>query len=195
MNRLKSAIISWIFPVLAVVAVACSYNQSGTTNYLCRQQYALCTSALCVPQPGNPSKAICFCSVEEGPSLATVHCDSIKPSTDKNGIRTVFSTFSFNQFEEGKKGMKCPSNTPWTWCLNKTCTVDPTNPKKAVCVCDVMRNTGEWMTLGGNCDTSTCATGYWSGATLQDNDQGNEFLVKALGLKESPAKWCQAAPR
>jgi len=21
--------------------------------------------------------------------------------------------------------MKCPKGTPWTWCLNKRCTVDP----------------------------------------------------------------------
>jgi len=85
------------------------------------------------------------------------------------------------QFEAGKKGMKCPSGTPWTWCLNKRCTVDPGNSKRAICSCDVMRS-GEWMTLGGNCDTSTCNTGYWSGAALSDFASGVVFLSKPSEL-------------
>ena len=130
------------------------------------------------------------CLKSDGASMATVDCDSISPSTDSNGIQTIYSTFSFDQFTEGKKGMKCPSGTPWTWCLNKKCTVDPTNSKKATCVCDVVR-TGDWMTLGGNCDTSTCKTGYWSGAAMKDNESSNAFMTKALGLDKSPVKWCQ----
>jgi hypothetical protein len=195
MNRLNAALLSYILPVVAVIAVAFSYAQyshaSNPKNQLCKHQFALCTSALCVPQPGDPTKAICFCDVEEGASMSTVPCNTIAPSTDVNGIRTVYSTFSLKQFQEGKKGMKCPDGTPWTWCLNKRCTVDPNNSKKAICVCDVVR-TGKWMTLGGNCDTSTCKTGYWSAAPLADFADGNAFMTKALGLKESPAKWCPA---
>ncbi|MGE3808543.1 MAG: hypothetical protein AB7K24_28085 [Gemmataceae bacterium] len=123
--------------------------------------------------------------------MSTVDCNRLKPSTDDNGIRTVYSTFSLKQFTEGKKGMKCPAGTPWTWCLNKRCTVDPANPKKAICVCDVVRK-GEWMTLGGNCDTKTCKTAYWSAAPLADFDTGNAFMTRAMGYKESPAKWCPA---
>ena len=124
--------------------------------------------------------------------MSSTSCDKLQPSTDAQGIRTLFSAYSMKQFQEGKQGMKCPDGTPWTWCLNKRCTVDPANPKKAICVCDVMR-TGEWMTLGGNCDTATCATGYWSGATIENVEQGSAFMVKALGLDPSPLKWCQAA--
>lgn len=165
-------------------------NASRTNGMnLCSHQYALCTSALCVPQPGDPAKAICFCDVEEGESMCTVPCDTLKPSSDANGIRTVYSTFSIRQFDQGKEAMKCPNGTPWTWCLNKQCTVDPSNPKRAICACDVIRS-DEWMTLGGNCDTSTCKTGYWSGAAMKDWDAGNIFMTKALGLKQSPAKWC-----
>jgi len=184
--------ISYILPVVAVICVAFSNVQSSNANQLCKQQFALCTSALCVPQPGDPTKAICICDVKEGASMSTVSCDTIAPSTDSNGIRTLYSTFSLDQFQEGKKGMKCPSDTPWTWCLNKRCTVDPTNPKKAICTCDVVRNAGEWMTLGGNCDTSTCQTGYWSGALMKDFEGGTAFLLKALGYEASPVKWCQA---
>jgi hypothetical protein len=195
-STMKTALISYVLPImlpaLAVLAVACGYDQvSGGKMNLCKHPYALCTSALCVPQPGDPSKAICLCDVEEGPSMSTTPCDKLQPATDANGIQTVYSTFSFKQYNEGKKAMKCPSGTPWTWCLNKRCTVDTSNPKKAICVCDVVR-TGEWTTLGGNCDTSTCETGYWSGATIKDSEEGNIFMTKALGIDKSPVKWCQA---
>lgn len=198
MNSLKPLLVSYVVPIAAVSTVFLGYvgyaEASKGTNTLCEQTFALCTSALCVPQPGDPTKAICFCDVEEGKSMSTVPCDTIKPSTDANGIRTVYSTFSPIQFKTlGLKGMKCPAGTPWTWCLNKICTVDPTNPRKAICVCDVVR-TGEWMTLGGECDTSTCKTGYWSGAPLADFASGNDFMTKALGLKESLAKWCPNTP-
>jgi hypothetical protein len=176
---------------VAVLTVSFAYNKGNGTNQLCKHEYALCTSALCVPQPGDSTKAICFCDVEEGPNMSTIPCESIRPSTDANGIRTVYSTFSLDQFNS-KKGMKCPEGTPWTWCLNKRCTVDPSNSKKAICVCDVLR-TGEWMTLGGNCDTSTCQTGYWSGATLSDFGDGAFFLMKALGIDQSPVKLCPSS--
>jgi hypothetical protein len=189
MKNFKPALISYILPVAAVLTISFACGKGSGANQLCKHQYALCTSAICVPQPGDPSKAVCFCDVEEGVSMSTVPCESIRPSTDANGIRTVYSTFSLEQFRAGKKGMKCPEGTPWTWCLNKRCTVDPFNSKKAVCVCDVLR-TGEWMTLGGNCDTSTCKTGYWSGAALKDFDDGVSFLSKALGLNQSSVKWC-----
>jgi hypothetical protein len=178
-----------VIPLVAVAIISFSYSKISNSNQLCQHEYALCTSALCIPEPGDLTKAICFCDVEEGHNMSTVPCESLKPSTDANGIRTVYSTFSLKQFMAGKKGMKCPSGTPWTWCLNKRCTVDPSNPKKALCVCDVKR-TSEWMTLGGNCDTSTCKTGYWSGAAISDFDDGVNFLSKALKIDRSPVKWC-----
>jgi hypothetical protein len=190
MNHLQRALLAYVLPILAVLAAGYGYAQTADAkNQLCNHEYALCTSARCVPQPGDPTKAICFCDVEEGKSMSTVACDTLKPSTDDNGVRTVYSTFSLKQFIAGKKGMKCPAGTPWTWCLNKRCTVDPSDPKKAICVCDVVRK-GEWMTLGGNCDTATCKTGYWSGAPIPDAESGAAFLTKALGLDKSPAKWC-----
>jgi hypothetical protein len=158
---------------------------------LCNHSYALCTSARCIPDPNNPEKAICFCEVEEGASMSTVPCKKLQPSVDANGIRTVYSAFSFNQYREGKKVMKCPGGTPWTWCLNKQCTVDPANPKQAICLCDVMRTPDEWITLGGECDPSTCKTAYWSGAPVKDFEEGNRFMMKKLRLKETPVKWCK----
>jgi len=178
--------------VLFVVAVLAAFGHIRSVsakNYLCNQQFALCTSAPCIPEPGNPKAAICTCDVQQGPNLSSVECDTVKPSTDANGIRTVYSQFALTQFEQGKKGLKCESGTPWTWCLNKTCTVDPANPKKAICTCDIVR-TGEWMTAGGDCNVSTCSTAYWSGAPLDDFADGTDFLMKQLNIEKSPVIWC-----
>jgi hypothetical protein len=177
---------------VAVFAIAVGAEQSAKPSMeLCKHQYALCTSALCIPQPDDPTKAICFCAVEEGASMSSAPCNTIQPSTDANGIRTVYSAFSLEEFKKGKKVLRCPNGTPWTWCLNKRCTVDPSDPKKAICVCDVLR-TEEWITLGGKCDTATCKTGYWSGATVKDFNEASSFMQKALSLDHSPVKWCEA---
>ena len=180
-------------PVMAALIAAFGHAESAQAeNYLCQQQFALCTSAPCIPEPRNPKVAICSCDVEDGPSLASVACDTVKPSTDANGIRTVYSQFALKQWQQGKKTLKCPSGTPWTWCLDKPCTVDPANPKKAICACDVVR-TGEWITAGGNCNTATCNTAYWSAAPLDAFSDGTDFLLKSLKLKKSPVTWCRAA--
>jgi hypothetical protein len=179
--------------LLVVAAAALGYVVPvHAENYFCQQQFALCTSAPCIPEPGNPKVAICTCDVEDGPNLATVACDTVKPSIDANGVRTVYSQFALKQFARGKRTLKCAAGTPWTWCLNKPCTVDPANPKKAICACDVLR-TGEWITAGGNCNTATCKTAYWSGAPLNDFNAGTDFLVKQLKLKRSPVNWCSQA--
>jgi hypothetical protein len=195
MNFLKHLLFFCILPVVAtlIVVVGCNRGGTGSQMQICDQQYALCTSAICVPEPGDGTKAICVCDVLQGKSMSTVPCKTLQPSTDENGILTLYSTFSLEHFIQGRRRMKCPHGTPWTWCLNKRCTVDPSNPKKAICLCDVLR-TGEWTTLGGNCNTSTCATGYWSGASFQDCEDSGAFMTKALGLSASPIKWCQITP-
>jgi hypothetical protein len=103
----------------AIFTIAFGYEQAAKSGMeLCKHQYALCTSALCIPQPDDPTKAICFCAVEEGASMSSVPCNTTQPSIDANGIRTVYSAFSLEQFKQGKKVLQCPNGTPWTWCLN-----------------------------------------------------------------------------
>lgn len=143
------AVMLRLLPAILVLAATLGLMQpAAAKDYLCHQQFALCTSAPCIPQPGNPDVSICVCEVQEGPNLATVACDTAQPSTDVEGIRTVYSQFALTQFEHGKNVLKCESGTPWSNCLNKICTVDPANPDKAICACDVVR-TGEWQTAGG----------------------------------------------
>lgn len=189
---MKSFSLRALHVMAALIAALGHAEAAQAENYLCQQQFALCTSAPCIPEPGNPTVAICSCDVEDGPSLASVACDTVKPSTDANGIRTVYSQFALKQWQQGKKTLKCPSGTPWTWCLDKPCTVDPANPKKAICACDVVR-TGEWITAGGNCNRATCNTAYWSAAPLDAFSEGTDFLLKSLKLKKSPVTWCRAA--
>ena len=124
---------SVIFGFAGLMALCGSIDAARAENYFCQQQFALCTSAPCIPQPGNPKVAMCMCAVEDGPNLATQPCDTLKPSTDANGIRSLYSQFALKQFASGLKTLKCPSGTPWTWCLNKPCTVDPADPTKAIC--------------------------------------------------------------
>jgi len=67
------------------------------------------------------------------------------------------------------------------------CTVDPANPKKAMCACDVVRTGGEWITAGGNCNTATCNTSYGSGAP---HGFDFTFMLKQLNIKNSPVAAC-----
>ena len=109
MNLIRLSFASFLLiAAAAVFTIAFGNEQAAKSDMqLCKHQYALCTSALCIPQPGDPTKAICFCAVEEGASMASVPCNTIQPSTDANGIRTVYSAFSLEQFKEGKKVLTC----------------------------------------------------------------------------------------
>src|SRR5262249_22386483 len=52
-------------PVMAELIAAFGHAESAQAeNYLCQQQFALCTSAPCIPEPGDPKVAICSCDVE-----------------------------------------------------------------------------------------------------------------------------------
>lgn len=186
---MRSMTLGFGLAILGLVAAFSLARPAAAKNYLCNQQFALCTSAPCVPQPSNPNVSICVCDVQEGPNLATVECDMVKPSTDADGVRTVYSQFALTQFAQGKKALKCESGTPWSQCLNKICTVDPANPDTAICACDVVR-TGEWQTAGGDCDTATCKTAYWSGALLADSRNNAEFMMGQLKITKSPAEAC-----
>ena len=114
MSRIKLIFACFLVTAaVAVFAVAFGDEQAAKSNMqLCKHPYALCTSALCIPQPDDPTKAICFCAVEEGASMSSVPCNTIQPSTDANGIRTVYSAFSLEQFKQGKKVLTCSSGTP-----------------------------------------------------------------------------------
>ncbi len=185
----------YILVVIALIVVAFGYyiidGFENDSNSICDQEYALCTSAPCIPDPANPGKAICFCQMHNGKSFGQTSCKNRAPFIDAHGTHFVKSTYSFAEYDS-KKTMLCPDGTPWTFCLDKQCTVDPKDPSRAICACDIYR-TGRFLTLGGNCDTKTCETGYWSGATVDDVGVAMKVLVKAMGLQEEPENYCPDA--
>ena len=178
-----------LFALIAVAVVACNFKKTTSKqDIICDKTYALCTSAHCIPNPNQPNEAICFCDVHEGKSLGRTACTKRDPYIDHMGVKRVISTFSFEQFSS-KKCMTCPSGTPWTDCLDQPCTVDPLDSSKAICACKVIR-TGAYQTFGGNCDTSTCDGGFWSGATVEGNEASTKSLMQALDLREPPTSFC-----
>jgi hypothetical protein len=76
---------------------------------------------LAFPSLATRRSRICACDVQEGANLATVECDKVKPSTDANDARTVYSQYALTQFQQGRQALKCASGTPWTWWNAATC--------------------------------------------------------------------------
>lgn len=191
MRYLKQILISLAVAIVAVVVVSFGYfylSPSTGTTTVCSMPYALCTSAKCIPDPDHAGKTICFCDVLDGKSMGTIPCDKRTPYTDKQGAQHVTSTFSMEQFDV-LKTMTCPEGTPWSDCLNQPCTIDPQDPSRAICSCKLLTS-GPWQTFGGNCNRSTCKSGYWSGAPNADVTSGVEFMMRVLQLTQSPQKFC-----
>lgn len=137
----------------------------------CDGQYALCTSAQCIPDPRNPKYAICTCTVHTGNSMGFSSCQFRKPVTYQDNVIHLISTFSLNDYP-AKKSMQCKSGASWSNCLDQPCTINPLNPQQAICSCPIINN-GEFVTFGGDCNTDTCNTGFWSAALVS---QSNELL-------------------
>jgi hypothetical protein len=183
MRKLTALVISSL--ILSQAGFAKSTQQG---NVVCDQPYALCTTATCVPMPGTKDKALCFCNIFSGASYGTTSCEHRKPSVDSHNNHYLFSTFSFEDYATNAM-MTCPAGTPWTFCLDKPCQVDPRNSNQAICSCDIIR-TGEYITLGGECNTSTCGNTLYSGASVADIKQAAQILLKKLNLKKSPIRIC-----
>ncbi len=157
-NRLiKAILIVGVFLFLSN-----TYAVTPPHAIVCEQAYALCTSAPCLPDPNNPNKSICECVVQQGKSAGFTTCEKRKPQTDQYKATHLISTFSFEQFSS-KKSLACSKGMPWSNCVDMPCTVDPQNAHRAICLCQ-LNATQAFFTFGGNCESSACATGFWSGA-------------------------------
>ena len=181
-------------PVLALAIVADApaddaLSQVGA-GVTCEQRYALCTSAPCVPDPRDPDKsALCECTVHLGISFGMTSCEDRRPKLRRD-VTLLVSTYSLAEYRT-KATMTCPGGR-WTFCLDKPCTVDPMDPLRAVCACDVVPSE-EFLTLGGDCNTLTCDSAYWSGAIAPAVAQGEAAMVRALGLDSAPDNACYLA--
>jgi hypothetical protein len=157
---------SFAIAVFAAATLFASAAQAQTPPdvrpaVFCNGTYALCIRALCTPDVSGSDKVVCACVVEQGWSMGPGKCEDRQPIT-KDGVTTIVSTYS-NRFNQTDKTLTCANaDTKWAWCYGAPCTVDPGNPKAAVCKCPV--RTGPMRTLGGTCDQSSCSQ-VWSAAT------------------------------
>lgn len=171
----------WIGLIAAFLFLNNGFAHVSARPIICDQEYALCTSARCIPIPGSAAKAICDCVVEKGNSAGYKTCEERKPVRDRYKVTSLISTFSFEQFTT-KRPMNCPEGLPWSNCVDMPCTVDPQNSKRALCLCTI-ESTQAFFTFGGDCNTNTCATGFWSGAT-----QENSIILRNALMQEMRSK-------
>ncbi|MFT3742279.1 MAG: hypothetical protein QM752_06395 [Gammaproteobacteria bacterium] len=179
--------ILWV--ILTFLVNLSSYAAMQTIPIVCNQEYALCTSAPCIPDPRHSNYAICACVVEKGDSVGYKACEQRAPTQDHFKVRHIVSTFSFVQFST-KKSMTCSKGTPWTNCVDSPCTIDPMDSTKAICSCPI-KHDQEFFTFGGHCDTSTCVTGFWSGATTSTGASFRNVLLEKLKLPSN--SWSNTA--
>jgi hypothetical protein len=162
---------------------------------VCEGRYALCVAAACLPIPSwnaktgkmetiQATRALCECAVANGPSLGDLPCAARAPQGEG---KYLVSTFSFGETAT-HPAMSCPGGTPWAYCYDQPCVVDPKDPSKAQCTCQ-LRTSGEFQTLGGNCDKSKCGT-LWSGAAADAMAGAAKLLASGEGLKAVPANSC-----
>ena len=155
-------------------------------SYICQQTYALCTDAPCVRSTHNPDIAICDCVVKHGYSIGLTPCAQKAP----HGT-TVYSTFSTELVTSTTRAMACPANAPWANCVDSICELDPKDPSKAVCQCQLVK-TGPSFTFGGDCKTHTCSTTIWSGA---HNGLGGGQVAAAMRRLGQPLKLPPPCPK
>ena len=164
---------------------------------MCTEEYALCISAPCTStgqtSPNGFPTATCVCEVIHGASIGQATCAERAPKPIPGQHMSIISTYSFRQTLPDYKLMTCPSSSGGTTlryadCYNQKCIVDlQHDPGHAVCTCPVFQaNNGTFITRGGNCDTSKCATTIWSGAPTVADDLVNWQLACDIGLPQPP---------
>ena len=126
--------------------------------WLCRQPYALCTSAPCERSASDPTLASCRCVVLDGYSIGYTPCHERELAGT-----TLVSTFSTQNVTSAFGVLTCPEHVPWANCLDMPCELDPLDPALAMCQCQMVE-TGPAFTFGGGCDTGTCSSVIWSAA-------------------------------
>jgi hypothetical protein len=71
-----SFLFTMILSVLFLTGFEAVAEKGSDSGIICNNEYVLCTSAPCVPDPSNPdSKAICSCEVNKG----LTGCHNVKP--------------------------------------------------------------------------------------------------------------------
>ncbi len=143
-------------PVACPPATANEVEIDGA--WLCKQPYALCTTAPCQPSATDPTMSTCRCIVLDGYSMGYTSCQERVPVG-----RKLVSNFSTANVTDAFRVMTCPEEAPWANCLDMPCELDSLDPALATCQCPIVAS-GPSFTFGGDCDTNTCTSVIWSGA-------------------------------
>jgi hypothetical protein len=152
--------------------------------WLCRQPYALCTTALCERSTSDATIANCRCVVLDGYSIGFTTCRERELAG-----RTLVSTFSTENVTSAFGVLTCPEDVPWANCLDMPCELDSLDPALATCQCQMVE-TGPSFTFGGGCDTRTCSSVIWSAAT----PPGVTQYTAAMGCVNQPVTFPATCP-
>lgn len=145
---------------------------SSSKVQVCKGDYALCTSAKCLPVPGQPDKAICYCTTQEGYSAGYEPCSDAKVS--KDGYKEIKS-----RYYPADQVVTCSNNRPWANCLDSPCIVGKNNPFEAICACTTVAGKGKYLLPSDACNELKCDSGFWSGAALSDSKDFESQIVEA----------------
>jgi len=159
---------------------SCS-NTSGFN--LCKQPYALCTSAKCIRLKSNNNMVVCYCDVLEGCSFGTQSCESLKPYK-KGNLNFLYSTYNPIQSASNcNKVVEYPNesndSTTFANCLNQICIVDPSNKQKSFCFCP-LQVADQWVTVGNTVVTNPNL--YLSGASVDSFQASVQFFESCKGI-------------
>jgi hypothetical protein len=160
-----------IFLMLAVASITLalgSMNAPAQEFVVCKATFALCTVAPCYPISGSQDKVACHCTVNRGYSVGEQPCQATKDTPEGQQIRS--------RYYPVRSYAICSNDRPWAWCLDKPCTIDKNNPEAALCVCDAVKNLGDYVIVTDKYAPDTCTTGIISSATVKQITQVTEYL-------------------
>lgn len=156
--------------------------------WLCRQPYALCTTAPCERSTSDATIATCPCVVLDGYSIGFTTCQERAPAG-----RMLVSTFSTQNVTSAFGVLTCAEDVPWANCLDMPCQIDSLNPALATCQCQIVES-GPAFTFGGGCDTGTCSSVIWSAAAPPGVTQYTAAMQRVAQPVTFPATCPSATP-
>ena len=169
-----------LFLILLLGVINLNLNAAKADFTLCKSKFALCTTAPCEPIPGKKGYASCRCNVQEGYSVGTKPCSVVKETSKGQAIHSRYYPI--------KVYAACTNNRPWAWCLDSPCLIDKNDPAKASCLCSIVKNQGAYILVTEHYDQSTCSTGLYSSATIEQSHQITDFLKNHSELPPFPIK-------
>jgi len=162
------------FAVLGGMLSGCS-EKSNSDYIVCQSTYALCTTASCTPIEKDQGTVLCDCEVKTGYSVGSTPCHD--PVDSEEGKQIVSRYYPIKSYAA------CTNDRPWAWCYDRPCIVDKSDPTKAVCSCNIVKNKGPYVMVAESYNDSTCTTGFYSSATVDGLKEVTDFLKTNADLK------------